>query len=86
MGRGFIKYEFPDSGREPDFVLFSAHLNNRLPDGERLHIRQAAAWCQPVTVLRWRNSSNLLQSEKLNFQSWSPGKINSWRNLNGSHR
>lgn len=46
MGRGFIKYEFPDSGREPDFVLFSAHLNYRLPDGARLHVRQTAAWCQ----------------------------------------
>ncbi len=46
MGRGLIMYEFPDSGHESECVLFSAHLNYRLPDGERLHVRQTVAWCQ----------------------------------------
>lgn len=46
MGRGLIMYEFPDSGHESECVLFSSHLNYRLPDGERLHVRQTVAWCQ----------------------------------------
>jgi hypothetical protein len=66
MGRGFIKYEFPDSDREPDFVLFSAHLYYRLPDGERLHVRQTAAWCQSCgkfTLVEYIESVAELEAE-----------------------
>jgi hypothetical protein len=44
MGRGFIEYHLPDSGRD-EAVLFSAFINYCLPDGTKLPILQNPAWC-----------------------------------------
>jgi hypothetical protein len=44
MGRGFVEYHFPESGRD-EWVLWSAFLDYRLADGAKLHILQQPAWC-----------------------------------------
>jgi hypothetical protein len=44
MGRGYTQYRLPDTGRE-EWVLFSAFIDYRFPDGSKLHILQDAAWC-----------------------------------------
>jgi hypothetical protein len=45
MGRGFVKYDLPDSGSSA-WVLFSAFLDYRLDDGSKLHVEQQPAWCR----------------------------------------
>ncbi|HEY7314018.1 MAG TPA: hypothetical protein VH643_32005 [Gemmataceae bacterium] len=44
MGRGFVKYHLPESGRD-EWVLWSAFIDYRLVDGTKLHILQQPAWC-----------------------------------------
>jgi hypothetical protein len=44
MGRGYTQYRLSETGRE-EWVLFSAFIDYRLPDGSKLHILQDAAWC-----------------------------------------
>lgn len=44
MGRGFIEYQLPESGRD-ECVLFSAFIHYRFEDATRLHIEQDPAWC-----------------------------------------
>jgi hypothetical protein len=44
MGRGFVQYHFPDSGRA-EWVFWSAFLDYRLADGTRLPVLQQPAWC-----------------------------------------
>ncbi|WP_088257847.1 hypothetical protein [Fimbriiglobus ruber] len=44
MGRGYIAYQFPDSGRE-EWVLYSAFLDYRLADGTKLSVDQQPTWC-----------------------------------------
>jgi hypothetical protein len=45
MGRYFIKYSSPSSGRY-DLVVFSAFLNYRLDNGSKLPVDQEPAWCR----------------------------------------
>jgi hypothetical protein len=45
MGRAYTQYSFPDSGTENAYVLYSAFLNYRLPDGSLLHVQQKECWC-----------------------------------------
>lgn len=70
MGRGFLEYKLPDSGRE-EWVLWSAFIDYRLPDGSKLHIMQQPAWCaacrrfviaEEVPTVEW------LQAEISRFQ------------------
>jgi hypothetical protein len=44
MGRGFVKYDLPNSAASA-WVLFSAFLDYRLDDGSKLHVEQQPAWC-----------------------------------------
>lgn len=44
MGRGFVEYHLPESGRD-EWVLTSAYIDYRLADGSKLQIRQQPAWC-----------------------------------------
>jgi hypothetical protein len=44
MGRGFVEYRLPESGRS-ESVLWSAFIHYRLADGSKLHIWQRPAWC-----------------------------------------
>lgn len=44
MGRGFSQYAFPDSNKNDAFVIFSAYLNYRLPNGLLLFVRQTECW------------------------------------------
>jgi len=44
MGRGFIEYHLPESGRD-EWVGWSAFINYRLADGTQLPILQQPAWC-----------------------------------------
>lgn len=45
MGRGYTQFVFPDTGADDVYVLYSAFLNYRLPDGNLLHVRQTECWC-----------------------------------------
>jgi hypothetical protein len=44
MGRGFVEYHLPESGRD-ELVVWSAFIDYRLADGTKLHILQQPAWC-----------------------------------------
>ena len=44
MGRGFVEYRLPESGRT-ERVLWSAFIAYRLADGTELGIPQQPAWC-----------------------------------------
>jgi hypothetical protein len=44
MGRGFVEYQLPESGRD-EWVLWSAFIDYQLTDGTKLHILQQPAWC-----------------------------------------
>lgn len=44
MGRGFIRFLMPASGRT-EFVAYSAFLSYRLPNGTELPVDQQVAWC-----------------------------------------
>jgi hypothetical protein len=44
MGRGFVEYHLPGSGHD-EWVLWSAFIDYRLPDGSKLHVLQQPAWC-----------------------------------------
>jgi hypothetical protein len=44
MGRGYIQYRLPATGRDV-WVLFSAFYNYRMPDGSLLSVNQQPAWC-----------------------------------------
>jgi hypothetical protein len=42
MGRGFVEYHLPESGRD-EWVLWSAFIDYRLADGTKLHNARSMA-------------------------------------------
>jgi hypothetical protein len=80
MGRGFIQYHFPESGRD-ERVLLSAFIHYRLADGTMLSILQQPAWCpacgrfvlaEVVPSIEW------LVEEKARYRSGDRDTLRQW--------
>jgi len=81
MGRGYTQYRLSETGRE-EWVLFSAFIDYRFPDGSKLHILQDAAWCpncDRLVVAEEIPSIECLQSEFEKTRSGEPETIQIWQ-------
>ena len=80
MGRGFVQYHLPESARE-EWVLWSAFIDYRLPDGTKLHIWQQPAWCahcRRFVIAEEIPSVEALQQEIARFRSADPDTLGTW--------
>jgi hypothetical protein len=80
MGRGFVEYHLPESGRD-EWVLWSAFIDYRLADGSTLHILQQPAWC-PVcrrfVIAESVPGVEQLEEEIARFRSADPDTLQMW--------
>ena len=80
MGRGFVQYQLPDSGRE-EWVLPSAFIHYRLADGTKLEILQQPAWCPACgrfVIAEEIPSVQALQQEISRYRSADPDTLQQW--------
>lgn len=80
MGRGFVEYQFPQSGRD-EWVLWSAFINYRLSDGKTLPILQQSAWCPACNrfvIAEQLPSVEELEQELVNHRSADPKTLRTW--------
>lgn len=80
MGRGYIEYQLPDSKRD-EWVLFSAFLNYRLPDGSTLSIGQQPAWCwacRAFVLAEELSSIASLEEEIHRLEAADPEALRTW--------
>src|SRR5262245_45650450 len=80
MGRGFVEYRLPESGRD-EWVLWSAFLDYRLEDGSKLHILQQAAWCQDCrrfVIAEEVPSVEMLEGEIARYRAADPDTLREW--------
>lgn len=80
MGRGFVEYRLPESGRE-EWVLWSAFINYRLADGSKLHILQQPAWCSACgrfIIAEEIPSVEVLKAEIARFESADSDTLQKW--------
>jgi hypothetical protein len=80
MGRGFIEYHLPESGRD-EWVLWSAFIDYRLADGTKLHILQKPAWCPACgrfVISEELPSVEALEEEIARFQSADRDTLQKW--------
>jgi hypothetical protein len=80
MGRGFVEYHLPESGRD-ERVLWSAFIDYRLVDGTRLHIRQRPAWCgacRRFVIAEDVPSVEALEEEIARYRSADPDTLQKW--------
>lgn len=81
MGRGYTQYRLPETGRE-EWVLFSAFIDYRFPDGSKLHVLQDAAWCPNCDRFVVAEKIPSLESLKLELEktrSGDPETIRIWQ-------
>jgi hypothetical protein len=80
MGRGFVQYQLPDSGRE-EWVLWSAFIHYRLADGTQLPILQQPAWCpacRRFVIAEEIPSVQSLQQEITRYRSADRDTLQQW--------
>jgi hypothetical protein len=80
MGRGFVEYHLPDSGRD-EWVLWSAFIDYRLADGSKLHILQQPAWCaacRRFVIAEEVPSVEALEEEIARYRSADPDTLQKW--------
>jgi hypothetical protein len=80
MGRGFVEYRLPESGRD-EWVLWSAFINYRLADGTKLHILQQPAWCancNRFVIAEELPSIEALEEEITSYRSNDRDKLRMW--------
>jgi hypothetical protein len=80
MGRGFVRYHLPESGRD-EGVLFSAFIDYRLEDGTKLHILQDPAWCpacDTFVVAEEIPSVEAIEEEIRGLESGDPELLKVW--------
>jgi hypothetical protein len=80
MGRGFVKYHLPESGRD-EWVLWSAFIVYRLADCTRLHILQQPAWCAACgrfVIAEEIPSVEALEEEIARFRSADHDTLQKW--------
>jgi hypothetical protein len=85
MGRGFVRYSLPESGRD-EWVLFSAFLDYRLADGTRLHVEQDPAWCpacRAFVAAERVPTVEELEREVAEFQAGDPDLLRQWAFVSG---
>lgn len=80
MGRGFVKYQLPESGRD-EVVLWSAFIDYRLAGDSKLHILQQPAWC--CTCRRFVTAEEVpsveaLEKEISRFRAAEPDTLQKW--------
>lgn len=81
MGCGYTQYRLEESGRE-EWVLFSAFIVYRFPDGSKLHILQDSAWCHDCdrfVVAEQIPAIESLRSELERMRSGDATLIDIWR-------
>ena len=80
MGRGFVEYHLPESGRD-EWVLWSAFIDYRLADGSKLHILQQPAWCaacRRFVIAEEVPSVAALQQEIARYRSGDRDTLRQW--------
>ena len=80
MGRGFVEYQLPESGRD-EWVLWSAFIDYRLEDGSKLHVLQQPAWCRGCSrfvVAEQVPAVEALEAEIARFRSADPDTLETW--------
>ena len=80
MGRGFVEYRLPESGRD-EWVLWSAFIHYRLADGSKLHILQQPAWCPACSrfvIAEEIPSVEALEEEIARFGSGDCDTLRTW--------
>ena len=80
MGRGYIEYHFPESGRK-ECVFFSAFIDYRLADGSKLHFLQQPASCsicQRFVSAEEVPSIEELEEDIAEFRSGDPKLLQQW--------
>ncbi len=80
MGRGFVQYRLPESNRD-EWILFSAFLDYRLPNGKRLHVLQDPAWCPSCSrfvVAEEIPDVESMEEEIAKFSAGDPETLEVW--------
>ena len=80
MGRGFVEYHLPESGRD-ESVLWSAFIDYWIADGTKLHIWQQPAWCPACNrfvLAEYIPSVEELEEEIAKFRSADPDTLRTW--------
>jgi hypothetical protein len=80
MGRGFVQYHLPESGRD-EWVGFSAFINYCLHDGTLLHILQQPGWCPTCdrfVIAEVVPSVDALEEEIARYRSGDPDTLQEW--------
>jgi hypothetical protein len=80
MGRGFVEYHLPDSGRD-EWVVWSAFIGYRLVDGTKLPILQQPAWCPACggfVIAEEVPSVQALEEEITRYRSGDRATLDQW--------
>jgi len=80
MGRGFVEYHLPESGRD-EWVLFSAFIYYHLADGTKLSILQEPAWCsacKAFVIAEVVPSVESLEEKIRGLQAGDPELLQTW--------
>jgi hypothetical protein len=88
MGRGFVEYHLPESGRD-EWVLWSAFIDYRLADGTKLHIWQQPAWCPDCSrfvIAEYIPSVEELEEEIAKYRSADRDTLRTWAFVSNGSR